>query len=139
MKYSTAVTTSRRKNRKAHFDSHSTRRQVLMSAPLSQELRNKYNIKSLPLRVEDEVKIVRGKAKGREGKILNVARNKFCIHGERVIREKANGGQVPIGIDASNVVITKIKMDKDRKKVVDRKCRSQGEKAKVGENMAGVD
>ena len=61
------------------------------------------------------MQIVRGKFKGREGKVTSVYRKKFVIHVERVTRDKANGAPVPIGIDASNVVITKLKADKDRK------------------------
>ena len=47
---------------------------------------------------------VRGFFKGREGKVLTVYRRKFCIHVERVTRDKANGGTVPVGIHPSNVV-----------------------------------
>ena len=56
------------------------------------------------------MQIVRGRFKGREGKVTAVYRKKFVIHVERVTRDKANGAQVPIGIDASNVVITKLKV-----------------------------
>ena len=69
----------------------------------------------MPIRKEDEVLIVRGKCATREGKVTSVYRKKFVIHVERVTRDKANGAPVPIGIDASNVVITKLKVDKDRK------------------------
>jgi large subunit ribosomal protein L26e len=43
-----------------------------MSAPLSGELRNKYNVRSVPVRKDDEVQVVRGTYKGREGKIVQV-------------------------------------------------------------------
>ena len=46
--------------------------------------------------------------------VLTVYRRKFCIHVERVTRDKANGGTVNVGIHPSNVVITKLKLDKDR-------------------------
>uniref|UniRef100_A0A7N0V9T6 Uncharacterized protein n=1 Tax=Kalanchoe fedtschenkoi TaxID=63787 RepID=A0A7N0V9T6_KALFE len=44
MKYNPHVTSSRRKNRKAHFTALSSVRRVLMSALLSWELRSKYNV-----------------------------------------------------------------------------------------------
>lgn len=49
-------------------------------------------------------------------------------------REKTNGATVPIGINASNVVITKLKLDKDRSALLDRKDRGskKGEAAKEG-------
>ncbi|CAD5182766.1 unnamed protein product [Musa acuminata subsp. malaccensis] len=46
MKYNPRVSSSRRKCRKAHFTAPSSVRRVLMSAPLSADLRNKYNVRS---------------------------------------------------------------------------------------------
>lgn len=70
--------------------------------------------RSLPVRKDDEVRIVRGKYKGREGKVTQVYRKKWVIHVDRVQRDKSNGATAPIGIHPSNVVITTIKLDKDR-------------------------
>lgn len=44
-----------------------------MSAPLSKDLRGKHGAKSIPVRKDDEVLIVRGKYKGREGKVTQVS------------------------------------------------------------------
>lgn len=63
----------------------------MMSAPLSKELRSKYDVKSLPIRKDDEVMVVRGTYKGREGKVVQVYRSRWVIHIERVQREKVNG------------------------------------------------
>jgi large subunit ribosomal protein L26e len=46
-------------------------------------------------------------------------------------RDKVNGAAVPVGIHPSNVVITKIKLDKDRKALLDRKDRSKTAKGKA--------
>ena len=62
-----------------------------MSAPLSKELREKYNVRSLPIRMDDEVMVVRGHFADREGKVVECYRKKYVIHVERVTREKANG------------------------------------------------
>ena len=43
------VSSSRRKSRKAHFTAPSSVRRVLMSAPLSSALRNKYNVSLIAL------------------------------------------------------------------------------------------
>ena len=93
-----------------------------MSAPLSKELRAKYNVRSMPIRKEDEVMIVRGGFESREGKVTECYRKKFVIHVERITREKANGSSVQVGIHPSNVVITKLKIDKDRKALLERKA-----------------
>ena len=115
MKYRTSVSSSRRKSRKAHFTAPSHKRRIIMSAPLSSELRGKYNVKHMPIRKDDTVTIVRGSFKDQEGKVTCVYRKKFVIHVERVTRERANGATVQVGIQASNCVITKLKLDKSRK------------------------
>jgi len=100
-----------------------------MSSALSKELRTKYNTRSLPIRKDDEVRIVRGKYKGREGKVTQVYRKKWVIHVDRVQREKANSSSAPIGVHPSNVVITTIKLDKDRRAILERKDRKKNPKA----------
>lgn len=94
----------------------------------------------MPIRKDDEVMVTRGTFKGREGKIVEVYRRKWVIHIERINREKVNGtkleavlvlaflltgllGQtIPVGINASKVVITKLKTDKDRLDLLKRKA-----------------
>jgi large subunit ribosomal protein L26e len=46
----------------------------------------------MPIRKDDEVTIVRGNFKGREGKIVQVYRKKYVIHVEQVTRDRVNGG-----------------------------------------------
>ncbi|RYP07892.1 hypothetical protein DL764_002258 [Monosporascus ibericus] len=119
-KVQNSVSCSRRKSRKAHFSAPSSVRRVIMSAPLSKELREKYNVRSIPIRKDDEVEIVRGSNKGREGKVISVYRLKYQIHVERVTRDKASGQSVPLGIHPSKVVIKKLKLDKDRENILER-------------------
>ena len=47
--------------------------------------------RSIPVRKDDEVLVVRGSLKGREGKVVQVYRKKWVIHIDRVNREKVNG------------------------------------------------
>nr|XP_043606936.1 60S ribosomal protein L26-1-like [Erigeron canadensis] len=132
MKYNPRVTSSRRKCRKAHFTAPSSVRRVLMSAPLSTDLRTKYNVRSIPVRKDDEVQVVRGTYKGREGKVVQVYRRKWVIHIERITREKVNGQTVNVGVNPSKVVVTKLKLDKDRKDLLERKAKGKanGDKSK---------
>ncbi|KFY29340.1 hypothetical protein V493_02406 [Pseudogymnoascus sp. VKM F-4281 (FW-2241)] len=119
-KINSSLHSSRRKSRKSHFSAPSSVRRTIMSAPLSKELREKYNVRSIPIRKDDEVTIVRGSNKGREGKITSVYRLKYIVHIERVVREKSSGQSVPLGIHPSKVVITKLKIDKDREAILER-------------------
>ncbi|KAM0804534.1 putative 60S ribosomal protein L26-2 [Usnea florida] len=131
-KINTSLHSSRRKSRKAHFTAPSSVRRVIMSAPLSKELREKHNVRAIPIRKDDEVTVVRGSNKGRDGKVTSVYRLKYVIHIERVAREKSNGTSVPTGIAPSKVVITKLKMDKDRENILERIRKGREEKAKKG-------
>jgi ribosomal protein uL24 len=53
-------------------------------------------VRSVPIRADDEVQIVRGTYKGREGKVVQVYRKKWVIHIERVTRDKVNGKMIRI-------------------------------------------
>merc|ERR1712098_284503 len=128
MKFNKAVSGSRMKNRARHFNAPSHIRRKIMSAPLSKELRAKYNVRSMPIRKDDEVQVVRGHYKGQQvGKIFQCYRKKFLVYIERIQREKANGATVNIGIHPSKVVIVKLKMDKDRKNILDRRAKGRAE------------
>ena len=132
MKFNKSVSMSRRKQRCRHFNAPSHIRRKIMSSSLSKELRTKYNVRSMPIRKDDEVQVVRGHYKGQQvGKVVQVYRKKFVIHVERIQREKANGASVHVGIHPSKVVITKLKMDRDRKEILDRKAKArQADKGK---------
>lgn len=94
-------------------------------------------MRSIPVRVEDEVKVLRGGFKGQEGKVVQCYRKKYVIHVERCTRDKANGQTIHVGIDASNCMITKLKMDKSRKNILDRKNRMKIGQSK-GEMSANI-
>ena len=47
-----------------------------------------------------------------------------------VVREKSNGQSVPIPIAPSKVVVTKLKLDKDRESILERKGAGREEKKK---------
>ncbi|KAB0406343.1 hypothetical protein E2I00_009100 [Balaenoptera physalus] len=95
MKCNPFVTSDPSENRKRHFHAPSHIRRKIMSSPVSKELRQKYNVRSMPIRKDDEVQ-----------------------------REKANGTTVHVGIHSSKVVITRLNLDKDRKKILERKAKS---------------
>merc|ERR1739848_171121 len=102
MKFNKMVTSSRRKNRKRHFNAPSHIRRKIMSSTLS--------------------------------KVLQVYRKKFVIHIERIHRDKANGASTNVGIHPSKVVIQKLKMDKDRKRILERKALSRAKLAEKGKH-----
>jgi Ribosomal proteins L26 eukaryotic, L24P archaeal len=76
--------------------------------------KSRTHTRSLPIRKDDEVRIVRGKYKGREGRVTQVYRKKWVIRVDLVQRDKSNGSTASIGLHPSNIIITTIKLDKDR-------------------------
>ena len=136
--FNTAVSSSRRKSRKAHFSAPSSVRRVLMSTHLSKDLRLKHNLRALPIRKGDEVQIVTGTYKGTEGKVTQVYRRRWVIHIERLNREKKNGAFVNIGVQPSNCVITKLHLDKDRQALISRKTANKSKDKGKHEGMDTV-
>jgi large subunit ribosomal protein L26e len=110
-----------------------------MSANLSKELQARHGVRSMPVRKDDEVLICRGMYKTREGKVTACFRKKMKVHVERITRDKVNGASVPVGIPASNLVITKLKLDKDRKAKLEAKSKHNRENKKEDAVMSNVD
>jgi large subunit ribosomal protein L26e len=92
-----------------------------MSAPLSKELRQKYGVRSMPVRKEDEIKVVRGNMKDKIGNVKCVYRKKWMVYMNGGTRDKLNGMAVDVGVHPSNVVITRLHENKDRLALVERK------------------
>jgi len=131
MKTHQSVSSQRRKSRKAYFSAPSSIRRKLMSSHLSKELIQKYQTRSIPVRHGDTVKVMRGPHKGREGKVTEVYRRRWCIHIEKIVKEKVNGQQAKLPIHPSNVVITNLRLDKDRKALLGRKKRDPSGKTQM--------
>jgi large subunit ribosomal protein L26e len=132
MKRHIEVSSSRRKQRKAHFTAPSHLKRKIMSSHLSKDLKKKYNVRAVPVRKDDEVLVVRGPLKGNKGKVIQVYRARWCIYIEKLTKQKLNGQPINIPIDPSKVVITKLKIDKDRNDLLARKERTLSLKMKGG-------
>ena len=130
MKTHQSVSSQRRKSRKAYFTAPSSVRRVMMSCHLSADLKAKYEVRSMPVRKGDQVKVMVGGFKNNEGKVQSVYRRRRCIYIEKVIKEKNNGQQAQIPIHPSNCVITALKLDKDRKSILEKKKRTAASKDK---------
>jgi len=99
---------------------HERQRQV--RAPLSEVLREEYDSRSVRVNAGDEVEITRGDHAGEEGEVLAVDLKDASITVEGVTEEAADGEAVPRPLDASNVRVTDLDLDDDR-----REARLEGE------------
>ena len=110
-----------------HAPHHQARKQ--MASHLSEELLLKYNRRSLTVVFGDEVKVLRGDHKGKSGEIvdIDVPARKVVVQG--VTNKKADGTEVPLPVDPSNLVIVKLNLEDKRREA---KLQS-GADAKKGE------
>ena len=116
------VSSSKRVQRKKQLGATSSLKRKLMSCHLTKALRTQHKIRSLPIKRGDTVKILKGKAKGKEGKVVQVYRKRNVIYVDKVNRDKQNGQQVFIPIKPSYCVITTPMINKDRTKTIERKA-----------------
>lgn len=86
-----------------------------MSSHLSEELLLKYNRRSLTVITGDEVKVLRGDHKGKSGKILGVDVPARKVRVDGVTNKKADGTEVALPVDPSNLVIVKLNLEDKRR------------------------
>ena len=95
-----------RKKRKFLYNAPLHARAKMLNAHLSKELRKQLKKRTTRVRKGDTVKILRGKFKGLAGKVLNVNLTSAGINVEGAVLKKIGGKELPVLIDASNIVIT---------------------------------
>jgi large subunit ribosomal protein L24 len=83
-------------------------RKKFVHVHLSKELRTKIKKRSIQAKSGDKVRIMRGKFKGKEGKISRIDLSESKIFVEGITQKKANGKEVPIPIDPSNLMIIEL-------------------------------
>ena len=110
-----------RKQRKFLYNAPLHIRRKMISSHLSKELREKYKKRSIPVRVGDEVKVLRGKFKGKTGKVKKVDTKKYKIYIEGITKKRTVGTEYTVPISPSNVEIIKLNLeDKKRLKALER-------------------
>jgi large subunit ribosomal protein L24 len=108
--------------RKLARDAPNHKKSAAIRATLSSEMREKYGVRSVRVRKDDSVGVLRGEFKGVEGKVTKVFTSKGWINVEGVTREKIAGGTIPIKIHASNIVVNGLNLDdKKRRQSLEKK------------------
>ncbi|HDD05075.1 MAG TPA: 50S ribosomal protein L24 [Candidatus Aenigmarchaeota archaeon] len=110
-----------RKQRKWLREAPLHRRQKMVAAHLSKELREKYHKRSLPVRKGDKVKVMRGSYKGKIAKVERVDLRKLRVYLEGIKRKKVDGRDVSVPIHPSNLMILELNLeDKERRAILER-------------------
>jgi len=90
-------------------------RKKLVSVNLSKDLRKKHGIRNLPIKRGDTAKILKGKFKGKGGKVTKVTLKNSKIFIEEIQIKKQDGSKVNIGLRPSNLQIIELNLsDKKR-------------------------
>jgi large subunit ribosomal protein L24 len=99
-----------------------------MSINLSKDLRKVHGRRNIIIRKDDKVKIMRGKFKGKEGKVILVVTKQQKIYIEGIQTKKQDGSKVNIPFRPSNLQILELKLDDKRR--IKKSLNKQGENKK---------
>lgn len=111
------------------------KREKLLGANLSENLRNQHNKRSMRVIKGDTVRILRGEYVGIEGKVEKVNTERSTLSIEGVQREKIRGGKVKVQIHASNVQIISVNTDDEYRMKGTQKAKDKNAKVKTGKEM----
>lgn len=111
------------------------KREKLLGANLSENLRNQHNKRSMRVIKGDTVRILRGEYVGIEGKVEKVNTERSTLSIEGVQREKIRGGKVKVQIHASNVQIISVNTDDEYRMKGTQKAKDKNAKVKIGKKM----
>ena len=111
------------------------KREKLLGANLSENLRKEHNKRSMRVIKGDTVRILRGEYVGIEGKVEKVNTEKSTLSIEGVQREKIRGGKVKVQIHASNVQIISVNTDDEYRMKGTQKAKDKNAKVKTGKEL----
>ena len=118
------MTTQPRKQRNQTDNASLHERHKQVKATLADDLREEYDVRSVRVNAGDTVEVLRGDFAGEEGEVLNVDLREAAVHVENVTVEKADGEETPRPLDASNLRVTDLDLEDDR-----REARLRGDEA----------
>jgi large subunit ribosomal protein L24 len=103
----------------------------LLSVNLSKELRKKYNMRNIPVRKNDVLKVLRGKYKKKSGKVIDVYTKRSFITIEGLQSKKQDGSKVNFKFRPSNLQIIELNLeDKKRIKKMNNSKKTEKEESK---------
>ncbi len=104
-----------RKQRKYIRTASIHERRKMMSSHLSEELMKEHSRRNSPVRKGDEVSIMRGKFRGKTGKISKVDLKKYKTYIEGIKIRKTDGTERQAPIHPSNLKIIKLNLEDKRR------------------------
>lgn len=132
-KFSTSWKSSRkpRKQRKYQANAPIHIKRKMLGANLSKNLRKKTGKRSIQIKKGDTVKVMRGKFKGKTGKIVKVLLKNSWAEIEGIQVKKQDGSKINIKFRPSNLQITELNLeDKRRNKSLKKEVKKDKQKKK---------
>jgi len=86
-----------------------------LRATLAEDLREEYGRRSVRVNAGDTVEVMRGDYAGEEAEVLEVDVRDAAVFAEDVTVEAADGEERPRPLDASNLRVTDLNLDDDRR------------------------
>jgi large subunit ribosomal protein L24 len=105
-----------RKKRKYAANAPIHIKRKLLSVNLSKDLREKHGKRNIVIRKGDKVKVLRGKNKGKTGKITRVEIKRTKVYIENIQKTKIEGSKVEIPFRPSNLQIIEL-YEEDNKRL----------------------
>ena len=118
-----------RKQRKYRAKAPLHLRKKFVSVNLSKELRKKYEKRNVPVKLGDTVKILRGKFKGKSGKITHVFLKISKVTIDGIQATKQDGSKVNIKMQPTNLQITALNMEGNKRFKTEKKEKPKNEKS----------
>jgi large subunit ribosomal protein L24 len=118
---------SPRKQRRQVQQSSMHARKNHLNCRLDEFLQEEYGLRSLHVKKGDLVKIMRGQFRDTEGKVIRVDHKNMRVHLESATVTKSDGKEVNTPIHPSNLMLVKLELDNERKKLIEGKLMKSGE------------
>ncbi|MBU2562645.1 MAG: 50S ribosomal protein L24 [Nanoarchaeota archaeon] len=106
-----------RKQRKYLANAPLHLRKKFISVNLFKDLRKKYGKRNIPVRKGDLVKVMRGKFKGKQGKVTEVRLKLLKIFVEGIQIKKQDGSKVNVKLQPSNLQIIELNLEDKKRRI----------------------
>lgn len=103
------------KSRKAQYTRAMHKAIAAVAAHLNEKLAKELGKRSVSVRKNDVVKVMRGEFAGKEGKITSIDRKTGRVYIEKLVKKKSNGQERQVPVHSSNLLVIDVEKT-DRKR-----------------------
>ncbi|MFQ5831144.1 MAG: 50S ribosomal protein L24 [Candidatus Thorarchaeota archaeon] len=110
-----------KKQRRRIYKSPLHSRRNMLKCRLDEFLQEEYGMRSMRIKRGDLVRIMRGQFRDTEGKVIAVDYRNIRVHLENATVTRADGKEAQIPMHPSNLMLVKLELDDDRKRILEKK------------------